>query len=90
MPLHLIVNLTKEEWQDAEIYGLVFRTDEETEFNTDPSKLPDKGVNLYLDVPLCFENLPFTKVRMTFISWKNTGHSYLFAFSCLPKRLIQE
>ncbi len=28
LPLHLIVNLTNEEWQDAKIYGLVFRTDE--------------------------------------------------------------
>ncbi len=59
MPLHLIVNLTKEEWQDEEIYGLVFRTDEETEFHTDPSKLPDRGVNLHLDVLLCFENFSF-------------------------------
>jgi hypothetical protein len=59
LPKHLIVNLTKEEWQDAEIYGLVFRTDEETEFHTDPCKLPDRGVNLHLDVPLCFVNFTF-------------------------------
>ncbi len=36
----------------------------------------------------CFDNLPFIKVRRTFISWNNTGHSYQFSFSCLPKRLI--
>ncbi len=48
-----------EERQDAEIHGLVFRTNEETEFHTDPSKLPDRGVNLHLDVPLCFENFAF-------------------------------
>ncbi len=59
MPSRLIVNLTKEEWQDAEIYGLIFRTDEETEFHTNPNKLPDRGVNLHLDVPLCFENFVF-------------------------------
>ncbi len=59
LSLHLIVNLTKEEWQDAEIYGLVLCTDEETEFHTDPSKLPYRGVNLHLDIPLCFDNFAF-------------------------------
>jgi hypothetical protein len=32
LPPHLIVNFTKEYWQKAEIYGLVFRKDEETIF----------------------------------------------------------
>ncbi len=59
MQSHLIVNLTKEKLQDAEVYGLVFRTDEETEFHTNLNKLPDRGVNLHLDVPLCFENFVF-------------------------------
>ncbi len=59
LQLHMIVNLTKEEWQDAEIYVFVFSTDEETEFHNDPSKLPDRGVNLHLDVQLCCENFAF-------------------------------
>jgi hypothetical protein len=56
-PPYLIVNLTKEEWTEVQIYGLKYKKDDRWEFSTDPDRLPYEGVNLYLDVALCLQEL---------------------------------
>ncbi len=56
-PPHLIVNLTKEEWTEVQIYGLQPKSEDQWEFYTDPDRVQYEGVNLYLDVDLSFQEL---------------------------------
>jgi hypothetical protein len=50
-PLDLVVNLTKEEWSEVFLYGLPLNHDQPWKFYTDSDRMPDQGVNLYMDVP---------------------------------------
>jgi hypothetical protein len=90
LPLHLIVILTKEEWQHAEIYGLIFRTDEGTEFHIDQSKLLDRGVHLHLDVPLWFENFAFLQSEEDIYILEQYWSLIPIRSLYLPKKLTPE
>ena len=55
-PLDLIVNLTKEEWSEVYLYGLPLNHEQPWEFYTDSDRMPDQGVNLFMDVPPCLQD----------------------------------
>ncbi len=56
-PPHLIVNLTKEEWTEVQVYVLPSKKEDQWEFYTDPDRMTYEGVNIYLHVALSFQEL---------------------------------
>ena len=62
-PLDLIVNLTKEEWSEVYLYGLPLNHEQPWEFYTDSDRMPDQGVNLFMDVPPCLQDFRWITVE---------------------------
>ena len=68
-PAHLIVNLTKEEWAEVQIYGLQPKREDPWEFYMNPDRMPYEGVNLYLDVALSFQELHWEVMEIIYMCW---------------------